>query len=48
MDYFQHFGKMPVVIGVVTLILAGIIVYLARLDIKVSRLEKEMKEQNQK
>lgn len=45
MDFFEQFGKMPVVIGVVSIILLGIIAYLSRLDFKISRMEKKIKEQ---
>ena len=39
-------GKIFVVVVVLALILVGIFVYLFALDRKVTRLEKEVKEQN--
>jgi uncharacterized membrane protein YciS (DUF1049 family) len=47
MDYFEQFGKMPVVIGVVCIILLGVIAYLSRLDFKISRMERKINEQEQ-
>ena len=47
MDFFEQFGKMPVVIGVVSIILLGVIAYLSRLDFKISRMEKKIKEQEE-
>jgi hypothetical protein len=42
-DRFRADGKIYVVIAVVLIILAGLIVYVSRLDRKISRLEKEAK-----
>jgi hypothetical protein len=37
----RHNGQIYVVVSVILIILAGLIVYLVRLDRKISRLEKE-------
>jgi CcmD family protein len=42
-DKFRADGKIYVVVAVVLLILLGIFVYVARLDRKISTLEKELK-----
>lgn len=39
-DTFRRDGKIYVVVAVLLTILAGIIIYLVRLDRKISRLEK--------
>lgn len=39
-DTFRSNGKIYVVVAVILVILAGIILYLIRLDRKISRLEK--------
>jgi len=39
-------GKINVVIGVISIIFIGIIVYLILLDKKLKRIEKELKEKN--
>ena len=41
-------GKLFVVIGVLSLILVGLVVYLFVIDKKVSRLVQKMKEENPK
>ena len=41
-DALRTSGKIYVVVLVVTIILTGLILYLIRLDKKVSRLEKEV------
>lgn len=41
-DALRNSGKIYVVVLVVTVILTGLILYLIRLDKKVSRLEKEV------
>jgi hypothetical protein len=41
-DTFRSDGKIYVVVAVILTILAGIIIYLIRLDRKISRLEKEI------
>ena len=41
-DALRSSGKIYVVVLVVTVILTGLIIYLVRLDKKVSRLEKEV------
>jgi CcmD family protein len=42
-DQFRQDGKIYVVIAVVAVILAGIFIYLFRLDTKISQLEKQLK-----
>ena len=42
-DGFYQSGKIYVVIGVISIIFIGIIIYLVSIDRKVSRLEKEIK-----
>jgi len=42
-DRFRADGKIYVVVAVLTLILLGLILYVARLDRKIGRLEKEIK-----
>ena len=42
-DRFRAEGKIYVVIAVVVIILAGLIVYVSRLDRKISKLEKNIK-----
>jgi CcmD family protein len=41
-DTFRSNGKIYVVVAVILAIFAGIIIYLIRLDKKISRLEKEL------
>lgn len=41
-DQMRADGKIWVVVGVIALIFAGIIVYLIRLDSKISKVEKEL------
>jgi len=41
-DAFRSNGKIYVVVAVILTIFAGIIIYLIRLDKKISRLEKEL------
>jgi len=42
-DKFRADGKIYVVVAVVVVILLGIFVYVARLDRKITRFEKEIK-----
>jgi CcmD family protein len=42
-DKFRADGKIYVVVAVVVVILLGIFVYVARLDRKITSLEKELK-----
>ena len=42
-DKFRADGKIYVVVAVVVVILLGIFVYVARLDRKITTLEKELK-----
>jgi len=42
-DALRASGKIYVVIAVLVIILLGLILYVARLDRKISRLEKEIK-----
>lgn len=41
-DTFRSNGKIYVVVAVILTIFAGIIIYLIRLDKKISKLEKEL------
>ncbi|MFB9295662.1 CcmD family protein [Persicitalea jodogahamensis] len=41
-DQMRNDGKIWVVVGVIALIFAGIIVYLIRLDNKLTKVEKEL------
>jgi hypothetical protein len=41
-DRLREDGKIWVVVGVIALIFAGIIIYLVRIDSKVSKLEKKI------
>jgi uncharacterized membrane protein len=40
-EYFYQSGKIKVVIGVAAIVLVGLLIYLWRLDIRVTRMEKE-------
>jgi hypothetical protein len=40
-DTFYRSGKYMVVVAIISIIFAGIIVYLIRLDMKISKLEKK-------
>lgn len=42
-EYFYGSGKIKVVIGVAAIVMLGLIVFLWRLDNRVSRMEKEQK-----
>lgn len=42
-DRLREDGKIWVVVGVVLLIFTGVIIYLVRIDRKISRLEKQVK-----
>jgi hypothetical protein len=42
-EYFYQSGKIKVVIGVAAIVLVGLLVYLWRLDNRVTRMEKEQK-----
>jgi hypothetical protein len=42
-EYFYQSGKIKVVIAVATIVLMGLIIYLWRLDKRVTRMEKEQK-----
>ncbi|MCU0411243.1 MAG: CcmD family protein [Bacteroidetes bacterium] len=42
LEYMSH-HQMYIVLGIVLLIWAGIVVYLVRLDGKITRLEKQLK-----
>jgi hypothetical protein len=43
-DGMRSSGKIYVVVGVVLIILAGLLLYLISIDRKVSKMEKEMKD----
>jgi len=47
-ELFYSSGKIYVVIGVVTFILTGIFAYLFWIDRKVSRMEKQIQDKNNK
>jgi CcmD family protein len=40
-DFFRSTGKINVVFAVILVIFAGIVIYLIRLDKKITRLEKQ-------
>ena len=42
-EYFYQSGKIKVVIGVATIVMAGLIFYVWRLDNRITRMEKEQK-----
>jgi CcmD family protein len=46
-DQLRADGKIYVVVAVLSIILLGILLYLIRLDAKISRLEKESRGENQ-
>jgi CcmD family protein len=43
-DLLQSSGKIYVVVAVVTIIMTGLLLYLIRLDRKISKLEKKLNE----
>ena len=43
-DYMRETGKINVVIGVIVLIFLGIVVYVLRLDRKLTKLEHQLKD----
>lgn len=47
-ELFYSSGKIYVVIGVVTIILTGIFTYLFWIDRKVSKIEKQIKDNSSK
>lgn len=40
-EYFYESGKIKVVIGVATIVLLGLLIYVWRLDNRITRIEKE-------
>lgn len=42
-EFFYQSGKIKVVIGVAAIVLVGLLVYVWRLDNRVTRMEKEQK-----
>jgi hypothetical protein len=42
-EYFYQSGKIKVVIGVAAIVLIGLLIYLWRLDNRVTRMEKDQK-----
>lgn len=42
-EYFYQSGKIKVVIGVASIVMAGLIFYVWRLDNRITRMEKEQK-----
>lgn len=45
-DALHQSGKIYVVVGVLSIIFMGIVIYLVSIDLKLSRLEKELKKKN--
>lgn len=45
-EFFYQSGKIKVVIGVAAVVLVGLLVYLWRLDNRVTRMEKQQKREN--
>lgn len=43
-DAFRADGKIYVVVGILSLVFIGIVLFLIRLEMKVSKLEKELKD----
>ena len=43
-DLFRSSGKIYVVVAVMSIIFAGLVVYLVRLDRRISRMEREKRE----
>ena len=43
-DFMRSIGKIYVVVGVIALIFIGIIFYIIKLDLKISKLEKTLKQ----
>ena len=46
-DQLRSDGKIYVVVAVISIILLGILLYLIRLDTKISKLEKESRTENE-
>lgn len=44
-DFMRETGKINVVVGVILLIFAGIVIYLLRLERKLTKLEHQLKEE---
>jgi CcmD family protein len=42
-EYFYQSGKIKVVVGVAAIVIVGLLIYLWRLDNRVTRMEKEQK-----
>jgi CcmD family protein len=47
-DTMRSNGKIYVVVGIILIVLLGLVFYLFSLDKKISRIEKEMKEDSGK
>ena len=47
-DMMRANGKIYVVVAVMSIVFAGIVIYLIRLDLKIARLERESHHQNQR
>lgn len=45
-DFFASIGKIYVVVAVILLIFIGVVIYLIRLDRKISKLEAELNNGN--
>jgi hypothetical protein len=42
-EYFYESGKIKVVVGVATIVLTGLLIYLWRLDSRITKIEKQPK-----
>ena len=42
-EYFYQSGKIKVVVGVASIVMAGLLFYIWRLDNRITRMEKEQK-----
>lgn len=47
-DFMRETGKIGVVVGVILLIFLGLILYLVRLDRKLTKLENQIKEEHER
>ncbi len=46
-DFFNQIGKIYVVVGVILFIFIGIVIYMVRLDRKISALENEFNQKSE-
>ncbi|MFM7727952.1 MAG: CcmD family protein [Flavobacteriales bacterium] len=42
-EYFYESGKIKVVVGVATIVMSGLLIYLWRLDARVTKMEKQQR-----